>query len=332
MSDTRGKILVIRGGAIGDFILTLPALAALRERFGEVQRELLTYPRVAPLALAANLVHRAEAIDARPMASFFARGGPLPDVLAEYFSQFAIILSYLFDPDAIFEQNVARCSKAQFIPGPHRPDERAALHATEAFLQPLQRLAIYDADSVPKLELIDSPEVPALSKAHSAAVHTPSMARSSPHSAWLALHPGSGSERKNWPMERWSSLLTRLLQETQFSFLLIGGEADVERVRRLAEMIPQARIELAVQRPLVALATRMRSCQAYIGHDSGISHLAAAVGLKGVILWGDTNSRIWQPRSDRLQLVSSPFGLAELTLDEVWKALVSARVVPLTPG
>ena len=76
-----GKILVIRGGAIGDFILTLPVLAALRERFPDVHRELLGYPRVADLALAAGLVDRVQSIDARPMASFFARGGPLPEQL-----------------------------------------------------------------------------------------------------------------------------------------------------------------------------------------------------------------------------------------------------------
>ena len=67
--------------------------------------------------------------EARPLAGFFARDGGLAVEMAHYFSQFSLILSYLYDPDGIFETNVRRCTKAQFIVGPHRPDERAGIHA-----------------------------------------------------------------------------------------------------------------------------------------------------------------------------------------------------------
>src|SRR5271157_4348168 len=122
MSVFRGKILVIRGGAIGDFILTLPALAALRQQFPEAFLEVLGYPHIVQLALTAGLVDCARSIDARPLASFFARNGDLAEEMRDYFSEFDLILSYLYDPDDIFRTNVGRCSPAQFIAGPHRPD------------------------------------------------------------------------------------------------------------------------------------------------------------------------------------------------------------------
>ncbi|HZO85095.1 MAG TPA: hypothetical protein VFC26_07775, partial [Verrucomicrobiae bacterium] len=146
------KILVIRGGAIGDFILTLPVLAALRAQFPETRLELLGYPHIAQLARSGNLVDAVHSIDARPLAGFFARRGQLNSNLADFFSSFPIIISYLYDPDGIFQENIARVSKAQFIAGPHRPDERAGIHATETFLRPLTRLAIFDADPVPRLK------------------------------------------------------------------------------------------------------------------------------------------------------------------------------------
>jgi heptosyltransferase-2 len=128
MSETRnrfrGKILVIRGGAIGDFILTLPAISALRQQFPEAYLEVLGYPHIIQLAMAGGLVNEARSIEARALAGFFARNGELEEDLVDYFSEFDLILSYLYDPDEIFKINVSRCSIAQFISGPHRADEK----------------------------------------------------------------------------------------------------------------------------------------------------------------------------------------------------------------
>jgi heptosyltransferase III len=298
-----GKILVIRGGAIGDFILTLPVLAALRQQFPDIHRELLGYPRIAELALAAGLVERVQSIDARPMASFFARGGKLPQHLADYFAEFALIISFLFDPDRIFQENVARTSKAQFIVGPYRPDENGDLHATEAFLQPLTRLAIFDPDPVPRLAL-------------------PSRAKAGGHGGeWLALHPGSGSARKNWPETKWVLLLERLLEETRFRIMIVGGEAEGERLERLASLVPPERLKLARNLSLTDLGTLLQQCAGFVGHDSGISHLAAAVGLRSVLLWGHTRPEIWQPRNDGVILVRAASGLEDLSVDEVSRAI-----------
>src|SRR6266436_5751182 len=148
-----GKVLVIRGGAIGDFILTLPAITALRGRFPGAHLEILGYPHIVQLAQAAGLVDRTQSIEARALAGFFARNGELAEDWADYFSEFDIIISYLYDPDEIFENNVRRCTRAQFIPGPHRANEQSRLHAAKVYLQPLERLAIFDADHVPHLTL-----------------------------------------------------------------------------------------------------------------------------------------------------------------------------------
>src|SRR5687767_6182695 len=102
MGRTQGRILVIRGGAIGDFILTLPALAALRKEFPHTHLEVLGYPHITHLALAGGLVDRVQSIEARALAGFFARHGSLDPQLCEYFATFAVVISYLYDPDEIF--------------------------------------------------------------------------------------------------------------------------------------------------------------------------------------------------------------------------------------
>jgi len=94
----RGKILVIRGGAIGDFILTLPVFAALRRHFPATHLEVLGYPHIAQLSLAGGLVDAVHSIEARPLAGFFARGGELDEHLTNYFAGFAVVISFLYDP------------------------------------------------------------------------------------------------------------------------------------------------------------------------------------------------------------------------------------------
>ena len=295
----QGSILVIRGGAIGDFILTLPVLAALRENLPLARVEILAYPRVAPLAVAAGLAAEARSIDARPLAGFFAARGPLDEEIQAYFANFAVIISYLYDPDGIFQANIERCSRAQFIAGPHRPDERAALHASDVFLKPLERLAIFGADPSPRLALNSQP-----STLNS-----------------LALHPGSGSESKNWFESNWSQLLRALVQETTAPLLLIGGEAEGERLRRLTRELPSERFALAENLPLVELAQRLAGCRAFVGHDSGITHLAAAVGLPGLVLWGPSNDVVWRPRSERMKILRGSPGLASLPVEKVVAAV-----------
>jgi len=298
----QGRILVIRGGAIGDFVLTLPALAALRRQFPAAHLEVLGYPHIAQLALAGGLVDRVQSIEARTLAGFFARGGDLAEDLADYFSEFDVIVSYLYDPDGIFQTNVGLCTGAQFIVGPHRADEAAGLHAAKVYLQPLAQLAIFDADPVPRLAL--APRPPALNSQLSTL-------------NLLAVHPGSGSERKNWPETNWAALLEHIVKHTGFNVLLVGGEAEGERLQRLAAALPRARCQVAQSLPLAELARRLAGCCGFVGHDSGISHLAAAVGLPGLILWADTAEEIWRPPSDRVVVVRHPAGLAGLPVDEV---------------
>jgi heptosyltransferase-2 len=303
------KILVIRGGAIGDFILTLPAIAALRNQFPQAHLEVLGYPHIAQLALAGELVDRVQAIEARGLAGFFARDGDLAEDLRDYFSEFDLIISYLYDPDEIFQTNVARCGGGQFIAGPHRPDAMERDHATKVFLKPLERLAIFDADPVPRLVVGQASRLSGLQANRQDARPT------------LALHPGSGSERKNWPEAKWADLLAQLVEATELRLALVGGEAEGERLQHLAAALRPSRREVLQSLPLAELAARLQGCAAFVGHDSGITHIAAALGLPTLVLWADTVEEIWRPQGEKVVVVREAGGLAALTVERVWEEM-----------
>lgn len=288
-------MLVIRGGAIGDFILTLPAIAALRATFPETHVELLGYPALAELARAGGVIDGYRSIEARPLARFFARNAQLDPEWSEYFESFNLILSYLYDPDDIFKTNVGRVSQAQFIQGQHRPREHEDAHATAVFLKPLEKLAIFGADPVPRLAIAP--------KSDGACAH-------------FAAHPGSGSERKNWPEEKWAQLLPSL----NAPVLLVGGEAEGDRLERLARRNPGV-VQLAKSLPLAQLAAALASCKAFIGHDSGITHLAAALGVPTLALWGPSRPEIWRPLHPKSRML---MGVPDIDVASVRQAALDA--------
>jgi len=69
------------------------------------------------------------------------------------------------------------------------------------------------------------------------------------------------------------------------------------------------------------LGGMLSRCNAFVGHDSGISHLAAAVGLRGLILWGDRMEEVWRPPSQKMVILKHPKGLQHLPVDQVLEQL-----------
>jgi heptosyltransferase-2 len=313
VSATKPRILVIRGGAIGDFILTLPAIAALRKQFPQAHLEVLGYPHIAQLAVAGGLADRIQPIEARGLAGFFARDGTLEPGLMDYFSEFDLVISYLYDPDEIFKTNVCRCLFGQFIAGPHRPNETEPIHATRVYLKPLERLAIFDADPVPRL---DVGQASSLSQTSSRILSNQDGDRRDACPT-LALHPGSGSEKKNWPEAKWTEFIAWLTGSTKLDLLLVGGEAEGGRLQRLAAAVPPERRQVAQSLPLPELARRLQSCAAFVGHDSGISHLAAALGLPSLVLWGDALEVVWRPQGERVVILREMTGVGAISMKKV---------------
>ncbi|MGA2213983.1 MAG: glycosyltransferase family 9 protein, partial [Bryobacteraceae bacterium] len=113
------------------------------------------------------------------------------------------------------------------------------------------------------------------------------------------IHPFSGSERKNWPLDRFRELALRLALPVRWC---AGPEETLPR-----ELMSDAlRFE-----NLYELARWLRSARVYIGNDSGITHLAAAVGTPVVAIFGPTDPAVWAPRGERVRVVSG------IAVDEV---------------
>jgi heptosyltransferase-3 len=137
----------------------------------------------------------------------------------------------------------------------------------------------------------------------------------------MAFHPGSGSETKNWPIENWIELGNALLARDH-SLVIIAGEADTARTPQLKRAWDGKPVRFAESLPLPHLAALLEG-GAFVGHDSGISHIAAAVGARCLLLFGPTDPAIWAPANRSVTVLRAPDGKMELLTVETLLSLIN---------
>jgi heptosyltransferase-3 len=320
------KILVIRGGAIGDFVLTLPAIRLLREAFPAARLEILGYQHIVSLAVSGGYADAVRSIEYAPMAGFFNPKAELDAELSAYFASFQHVVSYLYDPDGFFSGNLRRCGIKHLTEISPKIDIEGD-HAAQQLARPLERLALF---------LEDGGAAP-WQPGEAERAFADEFLNAAPAGRPLAaIHPGSGGERKNWPLERWVELtrhLTALPETERPCLLVIGGEADEPALAAFRAAHPAGNkgsspeampFLMAENLPLPQLGAILARCRFFMGHDSGISHLAAAAGVPCTLLFGPTDPDIWAPPHRSVQVLRAADGLMEnLTLPEVRDTVIA---------
>jgi lipopolysaccharide heptosyltransferase III len=277
----------------------------LREGFPQSRIEILGYKHIVALAERRFYADAARSIEYAALASFFARNAELPNELSNYFAGFDLIISYLFDPDQIFATNLRRGGVEQLIIGPAKLNETE--HAAQQLARPLGELDLTLRDAAAEI-------FPSAEDRQAAAHFLPQDSK-----RIIAIHPGSGSTKKNWPIENWIELGERV---TDAHLLVIAGEADADAIKQLRREWGDSLASYVENQPLTTVAAILENVQHFIGHDSGISHIAAAVGTSCTLLFGPTNPVIWAPMNENVRVVRP----ASQRLADVSVAAVLARL------
>ena len=284
------RILATRGGALGDFILSFPSLAALRHTWPDAEIRLLASPAHAALASAWHLVKSSRDPNSSTASFLFSSALPPDPAWQSYIADCDLVVSWLPDPDLTFQQRCRSWGIHAFRQGPH---------SLTSDLPAWQQLAAALPDGL---------------------LATPFQRPHSPSSNTLAIHPGSGGRSKIWPLANWHHTILQLAASRRFSsFLIVTGECELDTpAADLANLLRSSGIDAAPASNLAlpALADRLSVCAAFAGHDSGVSHLAAATGLPCALLFGPTNPDIWAPPNART-LVAPHANLADLPTDAV---------------
>jgi ADP-heptose:LPS heptosyltransferase len=136
----------------------------------------------------------------------------------------------------------------------------------------------------------------------------------------IAIHPGSGSREKCWPVDSFLELIERLHGAGHRCRILLG---EVELERWPADQIH--RLEGAVEEAVhpvtyLDLLRELSSCAAFVGNDSGPGHLAGIIGLPSVILFGPTDPNVWKPLGPRVRALRAE-PISTLDADIVFQEL-----------
>ena len=289
------KILVLRGGALGDFLVTLPALALLREHWPDARIELAGNAPAAELARTRGLL---DAVHSQHEARWSGLFGEMPAPLAAWLREFDLILNFWPDADGELARRFPLRPGQVFLSAPAMPTRTPAAAHYAAALGPL---GIAPRGSYC---LLESGRV----------VLAPSPLRATRTGQTIAIHPGSGSPRKNWPLERWTELCAWLREVQCADLLIVTGEA--EPATTLADFGRPAR-----NLPLESLVTEFSRCRLFLGHDSGVSHLAAACGIPSILLFGPTDPNLWAPPAPHVTVLRRGTELSAIAIDDVKAAM-----------
>lgn len=321
------KIVVRGANWIGDSVMSVPALRALRQLFPDDEIALHTRSWAEGIFRDADFIDRILTYE-RPESS-----------LKEVMGQARALKNERFDLAIIFPNSFASALTARFAGIPRR----------FGFSKEGRRLVLTDPVPIPEwkstrheayyyLELVRAVENGVLGTDSSARYETTtdlpvSDERQADTRDFLtrkgvdlsrpivALGPGStNSMAKRWPYERFATVADLLHKEKAANIILLGGPDDVEVAAKISAMSRASLLDLTAKTSLGDAADILSVCDLMISNDMGLAHLAPAVGTATLVIFGPTNPVTTRPFSElaqvlRVEVECSPCMLRECPID-----------------
>lgn len=293
----RGEMLIIHQGALGDFILSLPVLETLRRLNNHSKIYIMGYPRI--LELVENRFYADEilSIDQKGMATFFVKDGSLDPMLSQFFKKFELLVIFGKDGESIFIKNLRRVSKGNIIHINSFPSWGERIHLTDHLLRELSKYGFRPFTSNPKLYLNKRDREWAQKFWEAKGIEYKEQRE------FIAIHPGSGSRKKVWPIDKFLSISKYIEEHLKGKIILIIGPAESGEIQKLFENKDFNNLIVAKGLSLIQLASIIECCKLFIGNDSGISHMASALGVPTIAIFGPTDPKVWSPRGENVSII-----------------------------
>jgi heptosyltransferase-3 len=294
----------MRGGALGDVLLGIPAWRVVRDASPIAPLVISVPGAVADLVLAAmrdRASHSVTVIGADDAAVTWIHGtGPAQtsEVIPEWAAVDVAVAWTRRHRDVgprLLGAGVGRVVAADPF-----PSAGSRLHAADWLSATLEQIGLVVPngwDDAPWLCVPDAQ----------------SFARVVSHERPVAVvHPGSGSTRKCWPTERWRATIDALVAD-EWAVTILEGEADSRAVEAIfaGPLVSGSWLDAVTAirgEGLGAVAARLATASVVIANDSGIAHLAAGVGAPVVAVFGPTDPATWRPRGPRVAVVGGTPG------------------------
>jgi len=302
------SILLIRLGGLGDLLVILPSLQLMRRVFPLSRFTLVGRADYGLLLKQAGLVEEVwDAGSGRFAALFSGEGRPDPGLEAwlKHFDR--VWVWSLKESGSDYEAALKRqgAKSVQVLGPPSSPSRTLFQHYFDRTAEALGVKKAFSGDSE------------AFSRLSSPAWKTTAEKKGAPEAI---IHPGSGSRKKCWPLDRFLAVADRL-SGRKATGLVVTGEAEAWLEPELMKHRFPSGWSWVPRPTLVSLSGWLYACRVYLGNDSGITHLAAACGARVLALFRREALPLWRPYG-RVTLVSAE-EVADIGTDRVWEELES---------
>jgi ADP-heptose:LPS heptosyltransferase len=293
--------VILQPGAIGDCILTLPLAEFMKDYLELGGVDILGHTEYIDIFPGRTCVDSIRSIDSVDLHRLFTETSTFDlvdgDALINTFSDYAWIVTFLGEPDSNFEQNLiftANCSRStEVVTVSMKPSEKSSTHITDFYIEQLVAQSGLSSSKPPLVCKTKN-----LIKANKADI---SRGREileeinvDSSEKLVVIQPGSGGSHKCYHLDNFLIVAEKLVSKNiQVVFLL--GPTEVEQLSASAMTEIEAVAGRLVNQPLADVLTVLSNASCYIGNDSGITHLAAAMGTKTVAIFGPTNPAVYSP-------------------------------------
>ncbi len=294
------RAVILQPGALGDCILTLPLARVMKKTLSLGGVDIIGHTEYTGILPGRSCVNSVRSIDSTQLHRLFAESGTFDledrDPLISTFDDYAWIVTFMGEPDGDFEQNLiftANCShSAEVITLSLKPPRAGRQHIAEYYVRqfvdqsdltvdsPHIRsedilISVTAADRDHGLELLDQVGIDVSRKL-------------------IVLHPGSGGRRKCWHLDNFIGI-AKSLRSSEVEVLFLLGPTEMERFGAADMARVGAAAKLAADLSLTDVLGLLGCADAFVGNDSGVTHLAAGTGLHTLAVFGPTDPALYRP-------------------------------------
>ena len=289
------QILLMHQGAIGDLILSLPSFYSIRTGIPGARFEVMGYSHVLSLIHKRFYADAIVSVDRAGVASLYNDDGCMNEELQHYLCQFEKVFIFGGKSQAAVIKNIQQVKDGPKVYFVKTFPESSDVHVTDFQLKQLTMLGFDSPHNIPEVIL----RVEDISLAQQF-LHQQGVDLKNKYNLLIAVHPGSGRKAKNWPLENYVSLVQRLYQSCRGTALVVEGPAERNLIDNMSEALDGITVIALQCLELPLLAAILSQCSLFIGNDSGITHLAAALGVPTIALFGPTDPYVWGPRGKKV--------------------------------
>jgi heptosyltransferase III len=293
MPTVRRTIVMIHPGGLGDVLLAVPAMVRLRTRFPNRRLLLCAEDQIAKLLLACRIIDAWTSIHGRNCADLFSsQDSSDMGQVRTWLDDCNLAIGWTQDFDKKLDETLKSVGIREVIVRSPFSAEIRATHQRDRFLEAINEAPFHDDGDI----LLTVTEH--LHRLGQSCLEAAGLSLGQP---LIVIHPGSGSAYKCVAPEILASVVVAL-QVSGAIPVILEGPADREPVERLLRLCVNPPITLQGL-DIITVAGVLAQARLFVGHDSGVTHLAGLMGMRTVALFGPTDPDRWAPWGSHVTVI-----------------------------